>query len=165
MLRHACEREINNSLDASMQEGQGFSDQCLPLAGTNFKGQQLGMSLEGNLLSKKKSCSARILTNLGFLPSSIVHLCWAETSLDSEPWCITYRCGSNLTICFHREASKERDKKREKEEKKRLELERKEQKEKEKKEQELKKKFKVRACLSMGKRVTSFCNSDEEHCF
>lgn len=53
------------------------------------------------------------------------------------------------TICVHREASKEREKKREKEEKKRLELEKKEQKEKEKKEQEIKKKFKVRACLPM----------------
>lgn len=48
---------------------------------------------------------------------------------------------------IHREASKEREKKREKEEKKRLEQEKKEQKEKEKKEQEIKKKFKVRACL------------------
>uniref|UniRef100_A0A452TPC8 FYN binding protein 1 n=1 Tax=Ursus maritimus TaxID=29073 RepID=A0A452TPC8_URSMA len=57
------------------------------------------------------------------------------------------------------EASKEKEKKKEKEEKKRLELEKKEQKEREKKEQEIKKKFKVRACLLMGKkRVISFYN-------
>lgn len=51
---------------------------------------------------------------------------------------------------IHREASKEREKKREKEEKKRLEQEKKEQKEREKKEQEIKKKFKVRVCLLTG---------------
>uniref|UniRef100_A0A8C9DEB4 FYN-binding protein 1 n=1 Tax=Prolemur simus TaxID=1328070 RepID=A0A8C9DEB4_PROSS len=63
-----------------------------------------------------------------------------------------------LTICIHREASKEREKKREKEEKKRLELEKKEQKEKEKKEQEIKKKFKLTGPIQVIHQAKACCD-------
>uniref|UniRef100_A0A8C5XNP7 FYN-binding protein 1 n=1 Tax=Microcebus murinus TaxID=30608 RepID=A0A8C5XNP7_MICMU len=63
-----------------------------------------------------------------------------------------------LTIFIHREASKEREKKREKEEKKRLELEKKEQKEKEKKEQEIRKKFKLTGPIQVIHQAKACCD-------
>lgn len=99
-----------------------------------------------------------ILITLGFLPSSVLQT--PSSVVQKRPWMghpntsMPADAENNLTIFIHREASKERDKKREKEEKKRLELEKKEQKEREKKEQEIKKKFKVRACLRIDEKVS-----------
>lgn len=61
-------------------------------------------------------------------------------------------------IFIPREASKEREKKREKEEKKRLELEKKEQKEREKKEQEIKKKFKLTGPIQVIHQAKACCD-------